>query len=122
MAKGAIIAESLRIGTELNGVPLLVRRISRFEVTVPGPDQPEQWTLIEFDVPDDHADRLAASLADALLPKGGWYADFHTDTHAYVVFADRIFRYLRGDHAARMQAQQYGRDAGVPEGQLDWAD
>ena len=31
-----------------------------------------------------------------------------------------VFRYPRGDRAARAQAEEYGRSVGVPEAQLDW--
>jgi len=37
-----------------------------------------------------------------------------------VVFAGQVFRYPRGDAAGRASAQAYGRQAGVPEAQLDW--
>jgi hypothetical protein len=37
-----------------------------------------------------------------------------------VVFPGRVFRYRRGDEAARAQAQEHGRQLGIPEHQLDW--
>jgi hypothetical protein len=36
------------------------------------------------------------------------------------VFADRTFRYRRGDRVGRGEAIEYGRSVGVPEVQLDW--
>jgi hypothetical protein len=33
---------------------------------------------------------------------------------------EEVFRYPRGDAAGRARAQAYGRQAGVPEAQLDW--
>jgi hypothetical protein len=37
-----------------------------------------------------------------------------------VVFANRVFRYNKRDHAARHEVLAYGRAAGTPEHQLDW--
>jgi len=54
------------------------------------------------------------------LTPGKWYAGYATATTKYVVFAGRIFRYQRGDQAARAQAIAYARTVGVPEAQLDW--
>ena len=39
-----------------------------------------------------------------------------------MVFPGRVFRYRRGDVAARQAAQEHGRRCGVPESQLDWTD
>jgi hypothetical protein len=86
------------------------------------PAQPSVWTFIEFEADDDAAEELAAGLAGALLAEGGWYADFTVDTDRVIVFANRIFRYRRGDRAARSEAEAYGRSVGVPDHQLDWTD
>jgi hypothetical protein len=43
------------------------------------------------------------------------------DDHV-VVYADRIFRYRRGDRHGRDEAVAYGRTVGVPDHQLDWRD
>jgi hypothetical protein len=37
------------------------------------------------------------------------------------VEGNRVFRYRRGDDAAREQAQEFGRNLSIPEAQLDWA-
>jgi hypothetical protein len=73
-------------------------------------------------VPEERADLLAAALAEALLPEDGWYADFQSPQEHVVVFAGRIFRYRKGDLAARARAVDHGRAAGTPEHQLDWGD
>jgi hypothetical protein len=36
------------------------------------------------------------------------------------VFPGRVFRYPRGDAAAREEAKAFGRELGIPEPQLDW--
>jgi hypothetical protein len=43
-----------------------------------------------------------------------------SEDEAFVVFADRVFRYPRGDTERRAEAEEYGRSVGVPESQLDW--
>jgi hypothetical protein len=117
---GAIILESLRVGTSLEDIPLVVRKLSRHTVTGTTADQPSVWTILEFEVNDIHAVALAEVLT-GVLDKPGWYADFHNEREIFVVFPGRVFRYSRGDKAGRSEAQAYGRELGVPEPQLDWA-
>jgi hypothetical protein len=38
----------------------------------------------------------------------------------FVVFADAVFRYPRGDPARRAEVENHARSCGVPEPQLDW--
>ncbi|MFE9647027.1 hypothetical protein ACFYO0_23485 [Streptomyces sp. NPDC006365] len=119
---GVLIAESLCVGSELSGVPLRVTSIQRIAVGDATADQPRHWTLLHFRAPDDAAGQLAEALASCLAPTGGWYVDYSTTTETYVVFADRVFRYARGDAATRAEVEAYARSVGVPETQLDWGD
>lgn len=121
MYEGALILESLRVGVELAGIPLLVRKISRFAVPSATPDQAPIWSLLEFGVDADQAEALAQALSTT-LDRPGWYADFHDEQEIFVVFPDRVFRYPRGDGAAKAEAQEFGRGLGIPEPQLDWTD
>ncbi|WP_020580096.1 hypothetical protein [Actinopolymorpha alba] len=121
MYDGVLILESLRVGTSLEDVPFVVRKLSKYNATGTSPDQPSVWTAIEFEVEDAHAVSLAEGLAST-FDKPGWYADFHNEQEIFVVFPDRVFRYPRGHRASRMEAQAYGRELGVPEPQLDWTD
>jgi hypothetical protein len=75
-----------------------------------------------FEANDADADQLAEQLSSALDARGGWYADFHSDTEVTVVFAERIFRYQRGDKSERAKVADYARSVGVPDDQLDWAE
>jgi hypothetical protein len=120
MIEGTLIAESLRPGTELGGMRLAVIRLSRAAAGDVSAGQPELWTFIEFEAGEAAAERLAAILAAALEDKPPWYADFRTPHETWVVYAGRIFRYPRGDAAARAEATAYGRSAGIPESQLHW--
>jgi hypothetical protein len=117
---GVIILESLRVGASLVGVPLVVRELKRCAVEGTSADQPSVWSLLEFTVEDAHTEALAEWLTTA-LDKPGWYADFHNEDEIFVAFPGRVFRYRRGDDAARSEAQAYGRELGIPEQQLDWA-
>ena len=118
---GAIICESLKPGTVLEGYDLKITRWSRYDVGEPAPSQPSTWTLVEFEAPEDESDALAQRLSKD-LSSPGWYANWNSSTQAVVVFPEKIFRYKRGDKAARRRAQKYGKDCGVPDGQLDWDD
>ena len=120
-ARGAIICESLKPGTSLEGHGMTIVRLARYEAADTPDWQPPVWTMVEFEAPDDVSDRLAQELAEALRSPG-WYANWNTDAEAVVVFPNRIFRYRHGDLAAREEAKEHGRRCGVPEPQLDWTD
>jgi hypothetical protein len=113
---GTLIGESLRVGTELEGIPLTVTKVRRVCVE----DEPQLWTLIYFEVAAARAANLAEVLSRVLEHAGGWYCDFRSDDEVFVVFCDRIFRYRRGDRTARSAVEDYARSVGVPEAQLDW--
>ena len=117
---GVLIAESLRTGARLEGVMLTVRRIARDDDGDTGAGQPLTGTFIEFEAPLDEAEELAAALSRALDKRLGWYCDFRSPSETFVVFAERVFRYPRGDKDGRSQAEAHARSMGVPESQLDW--
>ena len=124
MATGTLIAESLRVGATLGDVPFLVREVERVAPTNLSDAQraagfPEHWTLLRFEVDDGQAQRLADACAE-VLDDLGWYVDFHTEHESFVVFADRVCRYRRGDEAGRAEAEAVARERGVPDAQIDW--
>jgi hypothetical protein len=124
MIAGCLIGESMRVGAVFGPERLRIRRITRQDVSagVSAP-QPPVWTVIDFEADDDaDADALAAGLAESLAAEGGWYADFRVGDEHVVVYANKVFRYTRGDSAGRSEAVAYGRTVGVPEHQLDWKD
>ncbi|GAA1531386.1 hypothetical protein [Kribbella lupini] len=121
MYDGVIILESLRTGAVLDEVPLTVRKLQRVAVTGASAAQPALWTIMDFAVEDQHAEALAEKLQE-VLDKPGWYADFHNADEIFVVFPGKVFRYPRGDQAARAEAQAHGRTLAIPEPQLDWVD
>ena len=124
MATGTLIAESLRPGTTLDGVPLTVHAIERVEPDNISDEQraagiPPRWTLLHFEVAEAEAPALADALA-AIVDEPGWYVDFHTAAETFVVFAARAFRYATGDANGRAEAEAHARACGVPDAQIDW--
>jgi hypothetical protein len=117
---GTLIAESLRVRSVLEDIPLTVAKISRSDLGDVAAGQPRTWTFIEFEAADQDAERLANALEGVLEHACGWYCDFHNDQETFVVFAGRTFRYPRGDESGRGEAAEYARSVGVPEAQLDW--
>jgi hypothetical protein len=121
VAKGTLLAESLRIGAALDPPSMTVTRVVRrgpFEGLSEA--QPPVWTFIEFRVDDADAAGLADLLADRLDSVGGWYCDLRTDGETFVAFPGRVFRYSRGDADGRRRAADHARAIGIPESQLDW--
>jgi hypothetical protein len=136
MLQGRLIAESCKPGADIRVPDLRIVRLGRHDVsatTMPADErdesqtpgvvegQPTIWTFLDFEGPNEIADELAKSLADALEAELGWWADFRIDDSEHVVvFAGRVFRYDVGDEAARAEAVAWGRSHGTPDSQLDW--
>lgn len=119
--RGAIVCESLKPGTVIEGYDIRITRWSRYEISEPAEWQPGIWTLVEFEADEDESDALAQRLSKD-LDEPGWYANLYSSSDAIVIFPDKIFRYKRGDRRCRKAAERYARDCGVPDGQLDWDD
>ena len=120
MLTGVVIAESLRVGAQLDGGPFNIARVRREPVERSADGQPAVWTLLEFTADEAQAESLAAQLAAALNTTGAWYVDFHSADESFVVFAGKVVRYNRGDADGRREAERYARSIGVPDTQLDW--
>jgi hypothetical protein len=119
--EGTFIAESLRVGTDLENLELTIRKISRHRQDDAAPGEPEIWTLFDFEADDADAGHLAQVFAGALDDQPmAWYADFRSPAETFVVFPGRVFCYPRGDHAGRAEAEAYARQLAIPESQLDW--
>jgi hypothetical protein len=120
MIEGTLITESLRVGTNLENLNLTVRKISKYRAQGTMPDQPDIWTVLDFEADEAQAGELAGAFADVVDDQPIWYVNFQSPTVSFVVFPGRIFCYPRGDTAGRAEAQAYGRRFGIPEPQLDW--
>jgi len=121
MLRGLLLTESLRVGAELVVDDLRVTRLVRRDVSDSVvASQPDVWTFLEYEAPDERADELAEALSRILRPEDGWYTDFAVGDDHVVVFAERVFRYRQGDEAGLAEAVAHGRSVGTPEHQLDW--
>jgi hypothetical protein len=76
--------------------------------------QPQVWTFLDFEAPDERAEELAEALAAALDTVTGWWADFIVGEEHVVVFANRVFRYRIGDHKGRDEAVAWDVPLGPP--------
>jgi len=119
MFNGAIIKESLAEEDILENLPVVKTEVE--DIRNPAPDQPSQWHLFYFEIPEQDADAWAHRFSGALR-NGTWYIDFKNEKEIYVVFAEKIFHYQRGDVASHAEAQAYGRSLGLPEKQLAWSE
>jgi hypothetical protein len=119
MFNGALIMESLKVGTRLRDLNIKISELYRFQPKGTASYQPDTWTILELEIEDDDAPQIAESFAGA-LSEPGWYVDFRSPSETFIVFPGRVFRYPRGDETGRAEAQAHGRSVGVPEPQLDW--
>jgi hypothetical protein len=115
---GLIIEESLTDKDALIAVE--ITKTESWQANNAAAYQPHTWTALSFSVDDEKADQATETLKNAL--KRGWYVNASTGLHVYVIFPDRIFKYVKGDKAVRKNAKEYGRSQGIPESQLDWSE
>jgi hypothetical protein len=104
MFSGALIMESMRAGTPLGDLNIIVHELYRFQPEGTTAGQPDTWSVLEFDVSDDDAPDLADAFA-SVLSQPGWYIDFRSPAETFVMFPGRVFRYAREDAASRAEAQ-----------------
>ena len=120
MIEGTLITESLRTGTDLEDLRLIVRKICKYRAQGTMPEQPDVWTVLEFEAEESDAEELAQAFAAVLEDHPVWYVNFQSPTESFIVFPGQLFRYPRGNEAGRAEAQAYGRKFAIPEAQLDW--
>jgi hypothetical protein len=83
-------------------------------------NDPPIWAAVYFDGDASQADSIAEMMSQVL--QSGWYCNIATASDSFVVFANRVFKYPRGEEQGRAEAQDYGRSLGLPEEQLDWGE
>jgi hypothetical protein len=82
MLEGTLIAESLRVGTTVADLNLIVRNISRYRAGGTTPDQPDIWTTLDFEADDSHARELAEVFAE-VLDQPGWNVNFQSPAESF---------------------------------------
>lgn len=117
MFHGLLIKESLRDGAVLER--LIVTKEETWDIDNAADGQPAVWHVAWFDVSSDNVGDVATALSNT-LDDGKWFLELSDDTTMLVVFQGKVFRYTKGDAAARREAQAYGRRLGIAENQLDW--
>lgn len=118
MFRGLLLRESLKDEGILDLVKVTKTEVWGVEDAVDW--QPKRWTAVSFEGESDRADGVAEMMSRVMKP--AWYANFSTETHVYVVFEDRVFKYVKGDAKARAEAQSYAISVGIPESQVDWGE
>ena len=83
MIEGTLIAESLRVGTNLENLKLTVGKISRYRARGTTPDQPAIWTTLDFETGEAEAGQLAQAFADALDDQPAWYVNFQSPVESF---------------------------------------
>ncbi len=119
MMQGLLLKESL---ADTNVLDLVrVTRTESWQVSNAAPYQPTVWTALSFETGDSQADAIAEALSRALKLQG-WYINASTELYVYVIFPNKVFKYLKGDSIQREAAKRHGRSMGIPENQLDWGE
>ncbi len=119
MLVGLILKESLE---DLDVLDLMhITKTETWQVPNAAAYQPPVWTALSFEAEASRADDLAEKMAAALKPRA-WYINASTDTHVFVIFPGRVFKYLKGDREQREAVKRFGRSLAIPESQLDWSE
>ena len=78
---------------------------------------PRIWTAIRFEGDEGNAAMIAERLSQSLSPDR-WCGRLSTENHVYVMFPNKVFKYLRGDRQSREKAQDHARSMGIPDSHL----
>jgi hypothetical protein len=70
MFNGALIMESLKVGTRLRDLNIKISELYRFQPKGTASYQPDTWTILELEIEDDDAPQIAESFAGALSEPG----------------------------------------------------
>ncbi|MCK5074318.1 MAG: hypothetical protein KAQ98_12890 [Bacteriovoracaceae bacterium] len=80
--------------------------------------QPKKWTAITFEGLLENLHTVVDEMTKRIKPK--WFLNISTAKYNYVVFHNKVFKYLKGDKETLKEAQQYALDIGVPQSQIGW--
>jgi hypothetical protein len=117
MFTGMLLQESLEDRTVLDR--LEVTKVETWEPGELGKPAGPIWTATFFEGDESDADETAELISRAMNDPY-WYANVHLPTDEIVIFARKVFRYVRFDPGARKAPEDYARSLGVPEHKIDW--
>ena len=81
MLHGRLLAESMKVGRDLQVAGLRLTHLGRHDVSGSvSATQAGVWTFVDYEPPDEVADELARQLARIFVPEDGWYADSRSVT------------------------------------------
>lgn len=118
MYNGLLLKESL-ISVEVLGL-VKVNNVYIEKVPNAVEGQPTSWTFVYFEVDEKQIQFIVEKMSKVIKEK--WYLNINGTNDVYIIFANQIFHYLKGDIDAKKEAIKYGISVGVPENQLDWSE
>ena len=119
MFTGLLLKESLENERILDVIQVM--KTETWNVESIADFQPEIWTAIYFEGDESQVDVIAEKLSWSLKPRG-WYINISTDNNIYVIFPNKVIKYIKGDQQKRVEAIKYGQSLGIPDSQLDWGE
>lgn len=119
--KGVIIEESLDDLSALSKVTILKTRVEKVTVKHNTPWL-LKWTLHIVEIKKADADKIAASLSNALDKKhSSWYADFKNKDYHYIIFSGKIFKVnLKIQKSEYQKIRDFGISIGIPSYQMNF--
>lgn len=66
MVKGYVLVEGMRVGTPLEGLPLKLLKIERYDSGTATTEQPSIWTTVEFTFEERDVERMVKVLSGVL--------------------------------------------------------
>ena len=114
---GTVIAESLHDESVLNFVDDVKREHAQMIDALP--DQAKTVSIITFAVREELAGAVVDELSRLIKPSH-WYADVKHEFDVYVIFPNKIFRFMPKEADKRQKAVDYAKTLGIPESQIDF--
>ncbi len=105
---GVLVKEGLRRPEILNQFPIL------------GSRRGDHWTMIKVGIPEADLSRAVKQIQSTLIEEPTYFAHLIRDDERIIIFPDRIFTARKGDRSFK-EAIQYGKEKGIPDGELDFS-
>lgn len=118
MITGLLIKESLLSLNILEHVT--ITKEDRWDIDDAAEGQDSVWNIVYFEFEDSEIDNVTKEISES-LKEGKWFVDFRDNENVYLVFKNKVFKYKKGDTAARKGVEKYAVEiVGIPTTQLNW--